>query len=191
MIYFEKLFTKEECEKIISYAIDEKKEFSNLIDLEHSNQKILENNRMIGDNTSYSIYLIMNTKETEWIFDKILFWFSNKSGIKIHSDKFKLDKCMLLNYSVGDRFQKHLDISEGFEERRWNLGIQLNDDYKGGDYICYDKDENEIILPKDTGTAIAYHISIPHEIKKIEDGNRWSMVLSIPSTFINEKKSVI
>jgi hypothetical protein len=191
MIYFEKIFSKEECDLIISYSKNTKTDLNDLIDLDHSGQKILEGNRMIGGDTSYYIHHIINTTETEWIFDKILNWFSNISGIKLNSEKYKLDKCMLLNYLEGDKFQRHIDISDGFEERRWNLGIQLNDGYEGGEYVCYDINEKEIIFPKEIGTAIAYHISIPHEIKEIRKGNRWSMVLSIPKMFLNEKKSFL
>ena len=71
------------------------------------------------------------------------------------------------------------------------MGIQLNDSYTGGEYICYDNIDNEIILSKETGTAIAYNSTTQHEIKEILSGERWSIVMPISDKVVLEKKSII
>lgn len=194
MIYTEKIFTSEECDKIIFYAKEKNIFNESIVNLNDSGQKIYDGNRMVGGKeTSYYIHHFLNTKETNWVIDRLYNWFTIKTKINLKRLEYPAypKELMVLNYQMGDKFERHVDISKGFEYRRWNLGIQLNDDYDGGEYICYDNQNKEIILPKERGTAIIYHISIPHEIKEIKSGNRWSLVSSIPEDFINEKKSFI
>ena len=99
--------------------------------------------------------------------------------------------CSLHKYSKGDSFMKHKDYNEKWPNRRWNLGIQLNENYRGGEYICYDTNDKEILLSKEVGTAIAYDASTFHEIKEIVDGERWSIVLTILKKDILEKIHLI
>lgn len=194
MIFNEKIFSKDECEKIIDYAKHSFTVIEKTVDLKSSRQKILENNRMVGGkNTSYFIYQIPNTKETRWIVEKLFIWFTDKTGIQLHTKKYEKfpDHFMVLQYTQGDRFEKHIDISKGFEYRRWNLGIQLNDDYTGGEYVCWDKRDNEIEMSREAGTAILYHCAVPHEIKEITSGERWSLVIALPKNFLDKKDSFI
>ena len=92
---------------------------------------------------------------------------------------------------VGDSFSKHIDLAEGFDTRRYNLGIQLNDSYEGGEYVCWDDNNNEVLISKQIGTALSYHCRIWHEIKKITNGERWSIVMPIKKQHINEKINLI
>jgi hypothetical protein len=41
--------------------------------------------------------------------------------------------CTLHRYTIGDHFAKHIDLAKGYEDRRYNLGIQLNEEYEGGE----------------------------------------------------------
>lgn len=84
-----------------------------------------------------------------------------------------------------------MDLFKGFEERRYNLGIQLNDSYEGGEYVCWDDNDNEILISKQIGTAISYHCRIWHEIKEIKSGERWSIVMPIKKRHIIEKANLI
>jgi predicted 2-oxoglutarate/Fe(II)-dependent dioxygenase YbiX len=84
-----------------------------------------------------------------------------------------------------------MDFNSNFPNRRWNLGIQLNDNYSGGEYICYDENNKEILLSKEVGNAIAYDATTLHEIKEIVDGERWSIVLTILKKDILEKMHLI
>lgn len=189
MIEYEKIFTKEECKEIINFSKIENKDIK--FDFSHNPYGKYENNRItFAKSTSYNVYLIKNEENTEWMFKKLSNWFSKKSGIEFNTEIKHLD-CTLHNYMVGDKFSKHIDLSKGFEERRWNLGVQLNDDYEGGDYVCYEPNGNSIILPKETGTALFYHCRVPHEIKEITKGNRWSIVMPIHSWEIIEKRKSI
>lgn len=196
MIYQEKIFTKEECDKILSY----KEIYTDLpfrktepvIDLD--NRRIdqfikLENGKKTGK--FFNVWDIPNDSNTHWFFEKIIKWFSNISQIEVKDANYYPIGCGLHKYSKGDLFQKHIDLSKEHYDRRWNLGIQLNDEYTGGEYICYDSNDNEIILSKEAGTALAYDSKTFHEIKEIKSGERYSIVLTLTKHTIIEKKHIL
>ena len=187
MIKQEKLFTKQECDKIIKYSNVYKntdKEF-------HPNVTVI-NNRLVSSNgaLSYDVFVIPNDINTEWFFNKLINWFCLHSGIKLNPNQ-KIQKCTLHCYNTGDKFPKHIDLTKLSEDRRYNLGIQLNNNYEGGEYLCWDDKNNEVLLSKETGTAIMYHCRISHEIKEITKGERWSIVMPISDFEIIETKNLL
>jgi hypothetical protein len=187
MIYQEKIFTKEECDTIIGYS----KIYKNTDKWFHPNANII-NNRLTspGGKLSYNVFVILNDKNTEWFFNKLINWFSSQSGIKLNPN-IKIPKCTLHCYNTGDKFPKHIDLTQQFKERRYNLGIQLNNNYEGGEYLCWDDKNNEVLISKETGTSIMYHCRISHEIKEITKGERWSIVMPITNFEIIETKNLL
>ena len=191
MIYQEKIFTKQECDKILSYTkiytdLPFRKLESRLdLDNRRINEFVkMENGKKLGK--FFNVWDIVNDAETEWMFEKLFNWFLMVSKIERNPNN-KPAVCSLHKYSKGDSFMKHKDYNEKWPNRRWNLGIQLNENYSGGEYICYDTNDKEILLSKEVGTAIAYDASTFHEIKEIVDGERWSIVLTILKKDILEK----
>ena len=77
MIYQESLFTKEECDKIIGYS----KTYTENI---YQNPSIVNNRRTLNENEGFGfdIFVILNEKNTQWVFEKLIKWFSEKSNIK-------------------------------------------------------------------------------------------------------------
>ena len=191
MIYQQPLFSEEECDLIKSYVKLQPTDTTEYFDTS-DNFKFIDGNKLVFTkfNTSYRVFVIKNTLETEWMFNKLLEWFSNVNDIKINYNN-KVASCTLHQYNVGDAFSKHLDLTKGFESRRYNLGIQLNDSYEGGEYICWDDNNNEILISKKIGTVISYHCRIWHEIKEITNGERWSIVMPIYKDHIIEKINLI
>lgn len=190
--YQEVIFTEEECKKIIEYskiypASAEKRKLEPKIDLETGRVDLLFpsiDGKKKGK--AFFIYDIDRDENTDWIFKKLLNWFQKVSNIQLKETP-TVNALTLLNYKVGDFFMKHTDIYENFEWRRWTLNIQLCDGYKGGDYVLY-LDEKEIVLNKSVGNAIAYWAGTEHEIKEIEEGERWSIVCSVGKNIIVEKE---
>ena len=187
MIYQEKIFTKKECDIIIGYSHI----YKNTKDHFTGNVDIIDN-RLQSKNgeLAYNVYVILNDGTTEWFFDKLINWFSLQSGIKLNPIE-KIQKCTLHCYNTGDKFPKHIDLSKGFKDRRYNVGIQLNNNYEGGEYLCWDDKNNEVLLSKETGTAVMYHCRISHEIKEITKGERWSIVMPISDFEIIETKNLL
>lgn len=193
MIYQKVIFTKEECCRIINYK-DKYDSF-----LVTPTSSLIKNTRTVyhkEDNFNgngyedgvvwikkYNVWDIPINEETNWFYEKIYNWFVNVSGVR-------LDKSICLNnnnsahklheYVVGDKFDLHIDNSGNNLDRIWNLGIQLNSNYDGGDYICYNKDI-PIIISKDVGNVVAYTSDTLHEITEITSGIRYSLVVKIHS----------
>ena len=192
MIYQQQLFSEEECALIKSYVNLQPTDLTKYFNTE-GKFKFIDDNKLVatsGGAISYNVYVIKNTAETEWMFNKLMLWFSEVSNIKINHNHI-IRVCTLHRYGIGDAFATHIDLSHGFEERRYNLGIQLNDTYTGGEYICWDDNNNECLISKQTGTALSYHGRILHEIKEITSGERWSIVMPITKHNIIEKINLI
>ena len=191
MIYQEKIFSVEECELIKKFS-EKSPDIKPYYVFDNYAAEIVGENKIVfkGDNTSYNSYVILNNKDTSWMFEKILNWFESVSGVKINRS-YKVANCTLHRYEEGDGFVRHQDLGYGFTSRRYNLGIQISSNYEGGDYVCWDAKENEIILSKEMGTALAYHCRVWHEIREVTKGERWSIVMPIEKYHILEKSNLI
>jgi hypothetical protein len=144
----------------------------------------------------YNVWDIPINEETIWFYDKIYTWFISISGVKIDkSIYFNNPICAhkLHEYVIGSKFDLHIDKNDENLDRIWNLGIQLNSEYDGGDYICYNKNNNPIFISKEIGNVVAYSSDVLHEITEIKNGIRYSMVIKIHSweLFNKNKKTLI
>lgn len=204
MIYQEIIFTKEECDKIINY----KNKYDSFLVTPKSS--LLKNSRTVYHKENdfngidkeigvswikkYNVWDIRIDKDTKWFYDKIYTWFISVSGVKIDKNAY-LDSPnaahKLHEYVVGDKFDLHMDKSDDTSDRIWNLGIQLNSEYDGGNYICYDEG-TPILISKETGNVVAYNSDTLHEITEITNGIRYSLVIKIHSweLVMKNKKSL-
>ena len=150
MILKEKiLFSKEECESIISY-----------------NETHITNWRM-GDR-KYNSQPIIYSLETKWLFDKLKIFVETEINIKIIKIK---EKIHFHKFIKGDWFGKHNDIRDN---RLYAVGVLLNDNFEGGDFKLYNP--NEITLDKVVGNSYLFDVRIEHEITPILDGERYSLL---------------
>jgi hypothetical protein len=150
MILKEKiLFSKKECESIISY-----------------NETHITNWRM-GDR-KYNSQPIIYSLETKWLFDKLKTFVETETNIKIIKIK---EKIHFHKFIKGDWFGKHNDIRDN---RVYAVGVLLNDDFTQGDFKLYNP--NEIILNKVIGNTYIFDVRIEHEITPILDGERYSLL---------------
>lgn len=195
VIHSEVLFNERECEDIINFH----KTYTDLIFRSKEPFIDLANHRIYTESTTRSVenigkffyvYDIPNTPDTSWMFVRLAQWFFKTTGVNLRSNN-PFTACSLHRYVKGDFFQKHIDIREGFADRRYNIGIQLNNNYEGGDYNCWDSNENMVTFPKDTGTTLLYTGDLLHEITEITEGERWSIVLAVSRYDILEKSSVL
>jgi hypothetical protein len=206
MIYQEVIFTKEECEKIIDY-----KDKYDLF-LVTPKTSLIENTRTVYHKENdyngmevefgkdwvkkYNVWDIPINSETNWFYDRIYDWFINVSGVKIDKNIYfdnPESAHKIHEYGVGDKFDLHIDKNEHYPDRIWNLGIQLNSEYQGGDYVCYNKTNNSVHISKEVGNVVAYTSDVLHEIKEILEGVRYSLVIKIHSWQIvkKDKKTLI
>jgi hypothetical protein len=90
------------------------------------------------------------------------------------------------NKNVNWIFEKHRDIY--YPNQVLNIGVCLNDDYVGGDFILYGPKE---ILPKKAGVIYSFKNTREHEITKIESGNRYSLIIFLNKDNVETKINLI
>ncbi len=150
MILKEKiLFSKEECDSIISYT---ETDITNWI---------------MGDR-KYHSHPITYSLETKWLFDKLKIFFEEQSNIQIKKNK---EVIHFHKFVKGDWFGKHSDIRDN---RVYAVGVLLNDAFDGGDFKIYNP--TEIILNKIIGNTYLFDVRIQHEIELILEGERYSLL---------------
>lgn len=196
MIKSEKIFTPTELETIFSYTHKYTEIYATPLD-EVVN---IEENRVEYSfedwSKKFKCINLPRNEETNWLFQKLLNWFTSATGVTTKDytnspveDPIKELLLTIQGYSEGDRFDRHIDIQPGvYSDRRYNVGVQLNDDYQGGEFVVWNEKEEEIIIPKEAGTAVAYDIRFWHQIKPITSGTRWSIVFPILKNFITTKR---
>jgi predicted 2-oxoglutarate/Fe(II)-dependent dioxygenase YbiX len=160
------MFTKEECENIITMAKS--------IDIESSK------NYFEDVNIKYNTYNIDRNNNTNWIFKRMLEYFTKTTGIKITK---QLDMLHVHNYKKGDVFRKHKDNL--YPTQIHNIGVCLNDDYDGGEFILHEPYE---ILPKKQGEIYTFPSLRIHEVKEILEGERWSIISFLHIHHLDLKK---
>lgn len=153
------LFSKEECDHIIG--------LSDKYSLGGSNGRY-DN----IENFKYKYYTIDKYADTEWIIKRLFDFFEYEKKLKIYPRNFKLN---MHHYTVGDQFGKHIDT--GYPIKEWNIGIQLNDNYTGGNYNIYDTSDNPVQIDKKTGNVSIYQSQTPHEVTPVIEGERWSIAV--------------
>ena len=161
MILKEKiLFSKEECESIISY-----------------NDTHITN-WLMGDR-KYNSQPINYSLETKWLFDKLKEFVEENTDIKIKKIK---ETIHFHKFTKDDWFGKHNDIRDN---RLYAVGVLLNDEFEGGDFKLYNP--NQIILDKVIGNTYLFDVRIDHEITPILDGERFSLLWFLQNEHIEIK----
>jgi len=156
------LFSKEECDKIISLSK------TNL-------QKWSSNDR------NYISNAIDYTLETNWLFDRLKTFFELETEIKI----LKLNSQIHFHKFIkGDWFEKHNDIRE---TRVYGIGVLLNNTFEGGDFKLYNPIEQT--LNKVIGNTYIFDVRIEHEITPILNGERYSLLWFLKKNHIKFKNT--
>lgn len=146
-------FTKNECDSIIS--------LSNTLEKTHRDD--------YSGTIKYTFYSIGLNENTKWIFDKLDSYLTETLKIKVVK---QLDAVHLFDYQEGDRFSRHRDVY--YENQIHNIGVCLNDDYEGGDFVLHEP--TYTTLPKNTGSIYTFKHSLEHEVLPIIKGHRWSLI---------------
>ena len=143
------LFSKDECESIISY----------------NNTHIT--NWTMGDR-KYNSQPINYSLETKWLFDKLKDFVEKEATIRVRTIKKTIH---FHKFTKGDWFGKHNDIRDN---RVYAVGVLLNDNFEGGDFKLHNP--NKITLNKIVGNTYIFDVRIYHEKTPILKGNRYSLL---------------
>ncbi len=169
MLYQSILFSQEECEYII--------------DLKYKYPLLGDNGRWdIFDNFKYKFYALEFIDDINWIINRMCDFFENETKLKIHTRPTKLN---LHHYTIGDEFGKHIDTGSPLKE--WNVGIVLNENFTGGDYLIFDENDNPIYIDKKIGNVCIYQSQTPHQVTPITSGERWAIAMFLHKFRMQEK----
>ena len=163
--YCEKVFSKEECDKIIKIA---------------KNKGLIKGTtRGETDVRLSDITWLYANDDLEWVFRKItdvVLFLNNKY---FNFDIFGLNEGLqFTNYKApSDKYGKHIDRSHGILVRKLSISIQLTDpeEYEGGELQLHVENE-PLIMKKEQGTLILFPSFILHEVKPVTKGERNSLV---------------
>ena len=141
-----------------------------------------------GTKTDTTIRISKITHQTpdqnnQWIFDKITEYLLIDQNIEITKP---FEVIHLHKYIAGNEFERHSDIY--YPNQTLNVGVCLNDDYVGGDFILH---EPKQIIPKKTGTIYSFKNTREHEVTKIESGVRYSLIIFLYKENIKRGISLI
>jgi len=81
-------------------------------------------------------------------------------------------------YVEGDFFKRHYDTPwnhKGLPLRYFTVGIQLNEEYEGGDFII----DSQHVMTKAKGNVVLWGVEVPHEVTVITAGSRETLICFI------------
>jgi len=166
------LFTKDECEYLIG--------------LNTKYRLLGEEGRWTQfEDFRYKYYTLESESDIDWVINRMCNFFEVETHLHIYTRPTKLN---LHHYTIGDEFGKHIDTGTPIKE--WNVGIILNDNFEGGDYIVYDENDTPHYVDKKVGNVCIYQSQIPHQVTPITNGERWAVAMFIHK-FRMSKQSVL
>ena len=155
------LFTKEECDYIVG--------------LKNKYPLLGDNGRWEEfDDFRYKFYTLEYASDIDWVIKRLCDFFESEIGLNIFVRPTKLN---LHHYTEGDEFGKHIDTGTPIKE--WNVGIVLNEDFDGGDYLVFDENDEPIVIDKKIGNVCIYQSQTPHQVTPITKGERWAVAMFI------------
>ena len=163
--YWEKVFSKEECEKIIKIAKD---------------KGLIKGKTRIKSNIRESqICWLYSSDDLDWVFRRITDIVLNLNDRFFQFDLHGLNEGLqFTNYKApSNKYGKHIDRAFNTLIRKLSLSIQLTDptEYEGGELFLYE-DEKGTEMKKEQGTLVLFPSYILHEVKPVTKGERNSLV---------------
>ena len=143
-------FTLEECKRIIEGRTGAK----------HSS------NLFTNDDIDYYYYILKD----RWILERIANLFKGDYPDNTIAD---MEEIYLHEYFPNCRFRRHSD-KVLYPDHLLNIGVALNDDYEGGEFMLYDPDYT---VPKQAGLLYSYDSGREHEVLLLKEGKRYSLNL--------------
>jgi hypothetical protein len=126
------------------------------------------------DNFRYKFYTLDYTPDIDWVIDRMCNYFEEQMSLHIF---FRPTALNLHHFTSGDEFGKHIDTGTPIKE--WNVGIILNEDFEGGDYLVFDENDKPTAIDKKIGNVCIYQSQTPHQVTPITKGERWTIAMFI------------
>lgn len=158
------------------------KDCQNLINLHKNSQNPQKQGRVIDDGSNV---VNLSTRDVDvWVIhennigvDELML----KAAIEANKSYDMqitgiIERPQLLRYTApSNGYGWHLDIGRGdASTRKISVSLLLNDDYEGGELGFFS--EKESFIRPETGMAVCFPAFMPHCVKPITKGERWSLV---------------
>lgn len=159
-------FSADECNKIIQLAREQPAEVAGITEMS-----------VVKEDVRRSRITWLNREaRTQWVFDKMDAVVSEVN----ETYKFELsgfNAVQVAQYSEGDHFDWHMDLSKGVaSNRKLSITVQLSDpaDYDGGELemLSFSKKNPT----RDIGSMIVFPSFLYHRVAPVTRGVRWSLV---------------
>lgn len=168
-IYFENLFSDEECEKIVGFHKELPESIGKVGSL---------NNGFIPEKRRSKIHWINWEQSTDWIFAKMApsIFKGNHHWWNFHLSAMS-EPLQLTHYSDKDKghYDWHEDSALGgvLSTRKLSCVILLNDNFEGGDFELV---HSGAVPELKKGTMVVFPSFILHRVTPVTRGERWSLV---------------
>lgn len=163
--YWDELFSKEECQKIIAYGTDF--------------EKGTAGNRLIGEVRDSDVFWIYPSEETAWVFQRLTSVITELNTHYFGFDLFGMvEGLQLTKYEApGGFYGRHIDKFYGSKIRKLSLTVQLSDplDYEGGDLNLHNSEKPQV-MERSLGKLITFPSYVLHEVTPVTKGTRYSLV---------------
>lgn len=167
-------FSKEECDAIIESAEDL---YSIKPPVGSDSTKEYK-----SDIREVNLFELILNDSTEWIFDKILSAVATANAEYYRYDLMGITHSLqLLQYQAEDEahYDWHIDMgAENSSTRKISISVPLSEGYTGGELEIWD---NGVLREgnREVGSINMFPSYSLHRVKKIESGERWSLVIWI------------
>jgi hypothetical protein len=167
MLHQKILFTKEECNYLINYRTN----------------GVYRNNGGYKNRSdiNYKQWTIFRNSELDFLFDKLISFAEVSFHVKI--ENFKEDT-WIYQWEVNDGYAMHRD---NIKNRQFIIGVQLNDEYTGGD-LMVDYGNQTLIVDKTIGNCYTFESATLHGVSPILSGNRFNVLTFFPTYNIKYNK---
>jgi PKHD-type hydroxylase len=164
--FWEKAFSKEECQTIINIAKDK--------------GLIKGVTRGISDVRESKVSWLYPNNGMDWAFRRVTDITLNLNEKFFKFDLFGLNEgFQFTNYvAPSGKYGKHVDRATNIPVRKLSISIQLTDpkEYEGGELKLYDGEKDGTVMSREQGTLVMFPSYVLHEVMPVTKGERNSLV---------------
>ena len=169
------LLSKEECDNIIKYSIDNFKLQDGLVGNKNGVGEKNESSRK-----SSIVFMDIDSKFS-FVKQRILEQIPKHIKVKGYNINFENTLYQFTEYKEGEFYNWHVDSAKSgpLSERYCSIVIQLNDEYEGGELqmnFSSLESENVITFERGIGNLFVFLSSITHRVDVVNSGTRYSLV---------------
>lgn len=156
MLFEKILFSDSECNYLIDYR-------DNVL------QTCDDGNYPNRTDVNYSQWTVERNNDLEFVYKRIEKFVQEKFNVEVTNFN---EEGWIYEYSLNDGYVMHTD---NVFNRKFTIGIQLNEEYKGGD-LEVEIDGKIKTVKKIKGNCYVFESYLMHGVKPITEGNRYNFL---------------